>query len=180
MKKIITILAVIAMFGFQGCEGPEGPPGQDGADGLIAEVFELRNVNFVNNPNDNPDLGYYIFGELNPVLFDGDVVLIYRKAAEFGAATPVWQSIPRTLFLEEGELDYDFDFSKGDYYIYAGGTYDVSSTPEFLNNQTFRIVIIPGPDQVTSKSSSKKVDLSNYNEVIKAYNIDDSKVKVLN
>jgi hypothetical protein len=43
---------------------------------------------------------------------------------------------PRTLFLTEGELDYDFDFSE-DFTIYAGGTYDLSATPQYIDNQTF-------------------------------------------
>ena len=46
----------------------------------------------------------------------------------------------------------------------------------FRINQVFRIVIVPG---FFGKSASNTVDLNDYNAVIKAYNIDDSKVKVL-
>jgi len=169
------------MFGFQACEGPEGPPGQDGQDGLISEVFELRNVSFLHDSNSPFTTGYTIYRNLNPVLFNGDVILIYRLSDMIDSNTPVWQQIPRTLFLNEGELDYDFDFSKEDFTIYAGGTYDLRTTSNFINNQTFRIVIVPGPSEVgvTSRNSQKKVDYSDYNAVIKAYNIDDSNVKVL-
>lgn len=173
MKKIITLLAVIGMFGFQGCTGPEGPPGipgQDGQDGLIAEVFELKNVNFVNDPADSPDQGYYIYRKLDPKIFDSDQILIYRMAGTIDANTPIWQSIPRTLFLSQGELDYDFDFSKEDFTIYAGGTYNLSLTPQYLNNQTFRIVIIPG-------YFSKTVDKNNYYAVVKALNITENQVQ---
>ncbi|PKB15639.1 collagen-like protein [Flavobacterium sp. 5] len=185
MKKIILLLAVFGIVTFSSCEGPEGPPGQDGFDGqdgqkgepgFVSEVFELRNINFSLDPNN----GYIIYQKLNPVLYNGDVLLIYRLAGTIDSATPIWQQIPRTLFLTQGELDYDFDFSKEDFTIYAGGTYNLSTTPSYINNQTFRIVIVPGPATVTGKSASTKVDLSDYNAVIKAYNIDDSKVKVLN
>jgi len=181
MKKILTLFAVIGLIAFSSCEGPEGPPGVPGQDGskgepgFVSEVFELQNINFGHNNTD----GYNIYQKLNPVIYDSDVILIYRLSGLINSTTPIWQQIPRTLYTSKGELDYDFDFSKSDFTIYAGGNYDLSLTPEFLNNQTFRIVIIPGAFSNTGKSVSKP-DFSDYNEVIKAYNIDDSNVKKLN
>lgn len=168
------------MFGFQGCEGPEGPPGVPGEDGLIAEVFELRNVNFSHDNTASNTTGYTIYRTFNTVLFNGDVVLIYRLSDTTLSGAPVWQQIPRTLFLSQGELDYDFDFSKEDFTIYAAGTYNLSLTPGYITSQTFRIVIVPGPSNVTSKNISKKVDYSDYHTVIKTYGIDDSNVEILN
>jgi len=180
MKKLITLLGIIGLVIFTSCEGPEGPPGldgQDGQDGLISEVYDLKNVNFGKiNVNE-----YSIYKTLNPLLFDGDVILVYRLAGTIDASTPIWEQIPRTFYLSQGNLNYDFDFSKEDFTIYASGNYDLSLTPSYINNQTFRIVIVPGNDPIvmTAKSSQKKVDFSDYNAVIKAYNIDDSNVKVL-
>ena len=126
-------------------------------------VIDVKNVNFqlIN--------GQYTIERtfLNP-LFDSDVVLIYRQDGT-EAGNPVWQLIPRTLFLAGNqELDYDFDFTKNKVYIYAGGTYDLATTPQFINNQTFRVVIVPA----TFKNSN--IDYNDYNAVIKAFNIDDS------
>ena len=74
------------------------------------------------------------------------------------------------------ELDYDYDFSRIDFTIFAVGNYDISTSPELLNNQTFRVVIIPG--NFANKSSNiKEMD---YDTLIAKYNIDDSKVKVMN
>lgn len=176
MKKILTLFAVVGLFAFTGCEGPEGLPGPEGPqgpEGPVAEVFELQNVNFSYNATD----GYNIYRTLNPVIFNSDVVLIYRLAGTINPTTPIWQQIPRTLYTSKGELDYDFDFSKQDFTIYAGGNYDLSLTPEFLNGQTFRIVIVPG---AFSSKSVNKVDYSDYNAVIAKYNIDDTNVKKLN
>jgi hypothetical protein len=174
MKKIFLLLAVVGMTALQSCEGPEGIPGRDGNDGysVESEVFELKNINFAYNATD----GYNIYQTLNPQILASDVILIYRLAGTINASTPIWQSIPRTLFLTQGELDYDFDFSKQDFTIYAGGTYDLALTPSYIQNQTFRIVIIPG----YFSGRVKAVDTNDYNAVIKAYNIDDSKVKILN
>ena len=71
-------------------------------------------------------------------------------------------------------MDYDFDFSKEDFTIYAGGTYDLSLTPSYITNQTFRIVIVPG--YFSNKMSNKNFDYSNYNAVVKAFNIDENKI----
>lgn len=177
MKKILTLFAVVGLIVFSSCEGPEGPegpPGYDGKDAVMAEVFELNNVNFSFNATD----GYNIYRTLNPVLVQSDVILIYRLTGTINSTTPVWQQIPRTLYTSKGELDYDFDFSKQDFTIYAGGNYDLALTPEFLNNQTFRIVIVQGEFSTTGKSAAKP-DYSDYNAVIKKYNIDDTNVKQL-
>ncbi|RZK10055.1 MAG: hypothetical protein EOO46_11910 [Flavobacterium sp.] len=175
MKRIFLLLAVVAMTALQSCEGDQGPVGPQGPQGpgdgdTISEVFELQNVNFQLNANNE----YTIYRELNPVIFDSDNILIYRMTGTIDAQTPIWQLIPRTLFLNEGELDYDFDFSMEDFTIYAGGTYNLATTPQFINNQTFRIVIVPG------YFSRGGVNLEDYNAVIKAYGIDDSNVKILN
>lgn len=168
MKKITLILAFIGMITLQGCSNDD-----DVDRDTISEVFELKNVNFGFDPQD----GYKIYRPLNPQIFASDVILIYRLSGTIDSNTPIWRSIPRTLYLPQGELDYDFDFTKEDFTIYAGGTYDLSTTPSYLANQTFRIVIVPG--YFSDKMAAKKVDYNDYNAVIKAFNIDDSKVKVL-
>ena len=169
MKKLALILAFVGLISLQSCT--EDTPVVD--NDTISEVFELRNVNFGFTPVD----GYTIYQTFNPQIFPSDVVLIYRLSGTINSSTPIWQQIPRTLFLPEGELDYDFDFSKQDFTIYAGGTYDLATTPSYINNETFRIVIVPG---YFSNKGSKAIDYSDYNAVIKAYSINDSNVKLLN
>ena len=168
MKRIFLLLAVIGITTLSSCDGDTGPQGPPGPE---SEVFELQNVNFQLNQNNE----YTIFQQLNPVIFDSDNILIYRMAGTINPQTPIWQLIPRTLFLDEGELDYDFDFSAVDFTIYAGGTYNLALTPQFIQNQTFRIVIVPG---YFSKGTS--IDYNDYDAVIKAFNINDSNITVLN
>ena len=174
MKKISTFLAIIGIVLLSSCSGPQGPPGYDGLDGLngqdglISEVFELKNVNFAYNATD----GYTIYRALNPQIFASDVVLIYRMSGTVDASTPIWQLIPRTLFLPQGELDYDFDFSRKDFTIYAGGNYDLNLTPSYIKNQTFRIVIVPG-------SFSSTLNKSSYSDVMAALNLKESQVKLI-
>ena len=170
MKKILTLFAVVGMMAFSSCSNDD-----DVDNNTISEVFQISNVNFDFNNVD----GYNISRELDPLLYDEDVILIYRQIGFIsGSNAPIWQLIPRTIYLQQGELDYDYDFSNEHFIIYARGTYDLELTPQYLDNQTFRIVIVPGSPSGTAKSVNKP-DYSDYNAVIAKYGIDDSKVKEL-
>lgn len=169
MKKITFVLAFIGMITLQGCTKTEVVNNT-----VLSKVYELRNVNFALNANS----GYTIYQTLNPQISLSDVILIYRLSGTINPSTPIWQQIPRTLYLTQGELDYDFDFSKEDFTIYAGGTYDLSLTPSYLNNQTFRLVIIPG--YASNKQAAKNIDYSDYDAVINAYHLYNAEIKILN
>ena len=171
MKRITLVLAFIGMITLNSCTVNEDNGNYVDND-TISEVFELRNINFSFDGGNS----YSIYRTLNPQIYASDVVLIYRMSDLIDSNTPVWQLIPRTLYLQQGELDYDFDFSKEDFTIYAGGTYDLALTPSYINNETFRIVIVPA---YLSNKGASKVDFSDYNAVIKAYNIDESKIKIM-
>jgi hypothetical protein len=171
MKRITLILAFIGMITLQSCVREEVVVNDQDT---ISEVFELKNVDMIFN---NSTGGYFIYRELNPQIFPSDVILIYRMSDLINSTTPVWQLIPRTLYLNGGdELDYDFDFSRLDFTIYASGNYDLFNTPEYIFNQTYRIVIVPG---FFSPRSSSTIDYNNYDEVIEHYNINDKNIKQL-
>ena len=168
MKKITIFFAIIGMIILNACQRNEiiEAPQQD--NDTIAEVFELKGVNFILNGTQ-----YEIYRVLNPNIFASDNILIYRLSGTVNPTTPIWQLIPRTLFLPpQGELDYDFDFSKEDFTIYANGNYNLNLTPTYINNQTFRIVVIPG----SFRNRMKPVDFSDYHAVLKRYNISDKKL----
>lgn len=171
MKKIVLLVAMVTISILFSCSGPEGMRGKDGYS-AESQVFELQNINF----GFNATAGYTIYQTLSPNILNSDTILIYRLSGTINPSTPIWQLIPRTLFLTQGELDYDFDFSKQDFTIYAGGTYNLALTPSYIQNQTFRIVVVPG----YFSNKGKKLDTDNYQTVIKTLNIDDSKVVILN
>jgi len=171
MRRITLILAFIGMITLQSCVREEVVVNDQDT---ISEVFELKNVDMIFN---NSTGGYFIYRELNPQIFPSDVILIYRMSDLINSTTPVWQLIPRTLYLNGGdELDYDFDFSRLDFTIYASGNYDLFNTPEYIFNQTYRIVIVRG---FFSPRSSSTIDYNNYDEVIEHYNINDKNIKQL-
>ena len=172
--KITFILAFIGMVTLHSCTVNENDHNPPVDNDTISEVFELKNVNFGVDGNNQ----YSIYRKLTPPIYASDVILIYRLSGTIDNNTPIWQPIPRTIYLNQGELDYDFDFSKEDFTIYAGGTYNLTLTPSYLSNQTFRIVIVPGA--FSNKSASSASLSMDYESVIKRYNINESAIQQLN
>ena len=174
MKRIITLFAIIGLLAFSGCEGPEGIPGQDG---LTADAFEIKNVNLGRVTDNQYSISSTFLYEIGGDLFNDETILVYRLTGTINSTTPIWQLIPRTIYHDDGnELDYDYDFSREDFTIYADGTYNLSETPEFIYNQTLRIVIIPG---YFSNRSAQQVDFNDYDAVIQAYGINPNNIKSL-
>lgn len=168
MKRIFLLLAIVGMTAFTGCSNEDDRVDND----TIAEVYEIRNVNFLNDGT-----GFYgIVSDLTPQIYNSDMVLVYRRSGSFNG-TPIWQSIPQTIYFDNGEeLDYNFDFTVNDVSIFLNYTDTSVLTPEFISNQLFRVVIIPG---YLSNRGGAVVDLTDYNAVIEAYGLDDSHVEIL-
>lgn len=172
MKKYFTLMlmAIFSVAAVSCTDRNDDVIAQD--NDTYSVVLDINNVSFANTGD-----GYNIKRSFTKPLVSSDVVLIYRRANPNANTNDpiVWQSIPRTLYLTNGELDYDFDFTVNDIMIYANGNYDISTTPAYLTNQTFRVVLVPA--SVGGKNAN--VDYSDYNSVIKYFKIDDSQVKTL-
>ncbi len=169
MRRIILLLLVVSATSFIGCAGPEGPRGETGFSAESA-VLEYQHVDLTLDQNGD----YTFYRQINTNLEDSFV--IYRLSGVIDSQTPIWQPIPRTLYLDNGnEFDYDYDFSRIDFTIYAGGNYNIATTPNLLNNQTFRVVIIPG----SFANRSANLAGMDYNSLISKYSIDDSKIKMM-
>ncbi|WP_143756514.1 hypothetical protein [Chryseobacterium sp. RU37D] len=105
-----------------------------------------------------------------------DVVLVYRRDVANGNA---WQLLPKTYYLTGGRvLDYNALFSSQNVEIYTEANFNQSTMTSseantYLNNQTFRVVLVPASSAKTS------VDYNDYHAVVKYYNLDESKVKTI-
>jgi len=105
-----------------------------------------------------------------------DVVLVYRKAGN------AWQQVPYTWYLDAAtspsarKFDYNFVFDSQNVQIRIdNANFNLSSMSStevgnYLSNQTFRIVLVP------ASAGKASVDYSDYNAVVKYYNLDESKV----
>lgn len=168
MKKLIPFL-VMAFFGMVmlSCSTDDDTVYVDYDTYPI--VYDLRNVNF-----ENVGGSYQIARSFNSPMYETDMLLMYMQVGTTNNNSPIWQQIPITFYLNDGhEVDYNYDFSRYDFVIYAGGTFDLYNT-NYVINQSFRVLLVPA-----SYGKSTEVDYSDYNSVVQYYNIDDSQPTVL-
>jgi hypothetical protein len=79
--------------------------------------------------------------------------------------------------LTQGELDYNFDFTRNDINIFLDSNFDLTTlSPAWAQDQVFRVVIIPG---YLTNRNSKAIDFNDYNAVVKAFNINENQIKTL-
>lgn len=115
-----------------------------------------------------------------------DVVLVYRRVGD------AWQQIPKTVYVDPStstsprRFEYNFVFSNKAVQVrienqnFNLSTLTADQANDFLNNQTFRVVLVPADPLKKNAKSSNSVDLSDYNAVVKYYNLDESKIKTIN
>jgi hypothetical protein len=164
MKKITLVLAFIGMITLQSCTVNE-----DNGNGIdndtIGEVFEYTNVNFLPN-------SYTVVLNFPHTIYSSDMVLVYRLSDVF-QGEDVWKLLPETYYFNDGTLDfrYDYNFTRFDAEVYMEG-YDLGGLSSGVRlNQVLRVVVIPA-----AFGKNSNIDYSDYNSVINAYNIDESKI----
>lgn len=167
MKRIFLLLTVVAMTALTGCSEDDRVDND-----TIAEVFEINQNTTFTAAN-----SYKINYTLNPPIYNSDMILVYRLSGSNGN-NDVWEALPQTYYFNGGadDLLYTFDFSVNDLNIYVDSSFPAEEAPAFSVNQVFRVVIIPG---YLSNRGENSVDLSDYNAVIKAYNLNQSNIKTL-
>ena len=171
MKKIFLLLSVVSLFTLSSCVDDDPDVVYNNTDNYFeAEVFEVNQATFSFDAN----TGYYTsLYELNPALYPADMILVYRLK-DVVNGSDVWEMIPKTLYYDNGDyVEFDFDFTRNDIVFYMGANYDLGTDPNFLQNQVFRVVIIPGYD------NSARIDLTDYNNVIREFKVDESNIKTL-
>jgi len=171
MKKIFLFAVIAVSSILSSCEGPEGPRGATGYSAEAA-VYEIDHVNFTSTGN------YGIFVDFSSPILSSDHVLVYRLAG-VDQNEDVWNILPKQYFRTDGTLDfeYDYDFTRNDVNILLRGNDLGGLTDQYRLDQVFRIVVIPG--QFANKKS-QRVDFNDYKAVIKAFSIDENKMKSLN
>jgi hypothetical protein len=165
MKKIITLLAIVGMFSLQSCTVNDNPAVVD--NDTISEVFEVtKSFDLANN--------YTATVSLFPAIYSSDVVLVYHLYGVVNGED-VWRLMPQTYYMSDGgALDYNFDFTVNRVKIFLGADFNLSTlSSSWTQNQTFRIVIVPG-------SFSTSINKNNYSEVISALNLNESQVQKIN
>lgn len=177
MKKIMLMFVLLSSAFFYGCEGPAGPigpEGQPGAPGPESIVFDIQgNLNAANEYS-----LYYEFPQSVEV-FESDAVLIYRlwgqQEIPGDAPADVWRLMPVTAFVNDGFIQYSFDHTFMDLSVFLDGNVPLANLGgNWLNNQVFRVVIIPG--YFTNAGRTSLDEFKDYNEVKKQFDLKDENV----
>jgi len=170
MKKVTIILAFIGMITLQSCSNDNGNSQPIVDNDTISEVFEYGNVNFTTGNGFSQILTY------PHQIYTSDMVLVYRLSGIF-QGEDIWKLQPETFFFNDGTLDfeYNFDFTRFDTNVYMDGFDLANVSTSYRLGQVFRVVIVPGYFG-NRKSNANKVNFNDYNAVIKAFNIDETKI----
>jgi len=175
MKKILPfiLLAGIGFLSFS-CDNKDDVVVQNTVNAQMKDVTGTFNSN--NNFAFKQDIA----------IQNTDVVLVYRNDGG------VWQQIPKTVVLgnvagmpTNRVFEYNFVFDtktvqirveNENFDLTTGTTSEEKSN--WLNSQRFRIVLVPAVsgNNLKSANATPPVDYSDYNAVVKYYNLNDSNV----
>lgn len=177
MKKIsILSLAIVAMmFSLSSCVGRDGRDGIDGRDGQDANVYSMS-INVTQNDWDFLTSGSWRLvltsNSITQSIVDHGVVLVYMEDPDPSYYS--WKLIPLTYYYTDesttGETLYLSASIEMSYYLNGLDIYWTESDFFGGNNpgsRTFRVVLIEG----TAIAKGAPVDFSDYEEVVKAYNL---------
>ncbi len=178
MKKFSLVFAAFLTLFLISCEGPIGPPGFDGFDGRDG-LDGQDGVNILGTVIDiegtfRADMDYIIDYEFPNTIevFETDVVLVYLLWSQTedgnGDLVDIWRLMPQTRILDQGLLQYNFDYTFFDVTMFLEADFDLTTLPAGdTDNQVFRVAILPA-ESLSGKSS---LDRSNINEVMQSLGV---------
>ena len=178
MKKLVLVFGLIVSLILASCEGPSGPPGPPGFDGqdgvnILGQVYDIQD-------SFTPGNGYSIFSEFavdapSVEVFETDVVLVYILWEQLDDPTgpiDVWRLLPQTRLVEEGILQYNYDFTFENVAIFLETDFDPALLlPGDTDNQIFRIAILPADG-----AGKTSLDTSNMEEVLDYLGVEPSEI----
>lgn len=185
MRKINLLLGAFLAIFFISCEGPQGPPGLDGFDGfdgadgedginILGKVVDIEGSFTLEND-------YSIFYEFPQSIevFETDVVLVYilwdQTEDDNGEPVDIWRLMPQTRILDQGLLQYNYDYTFFDVNIFLESDFDLETLqPGDTDNQVFRIAVLP------AESTTGKLDTSNITSVMAHIGVNEDDVQKIN
>ncbi|MEX0882530.1 MAG: hypothetical protein WDZ72_03560 [Cyclobacteriaceae bacterium] len=165
MKKILLLVLMSGIMLFPACEGPEGPqgpPGQDGLDGEDGEDgIELLNLVFEGQVNFTEENDFVIGSQLE--ISPGANLLVFLEVGQ-AEGNSVWRLLPQNFYPFEGAmLTYNYQYTATVFIVFMEGNFDLTELdPEWTENQTLRIVVLPG----FMIEENSRLDLNNYEAVM--------------
>jgi len=89
-----------------------------------------------------------------------------------GEAVDIWRLMPQTRIIDQGLLQYNYDYTFFDVNIFLESDFDLSLlSVGDTDNQVFRIAILP------AESTTGKLDTSNINSVMSHLGISENDIQ---
>ncbi len=174
MKTITSLFLILALAVFSSCEGPTGPAGLDGENGkdgtsLLGSVFQVDGSFTTANK-------FTLFSAFpsNLKVNDTDIVMVYIRwdqVEEGGEILNLWRALPQTAIMEDGLIQYNFDYTMASVEIFLTATVNELSS-EWTDNQVFRVAVLPA-EVVLNKS----IDINSLNSVMKSLEVNPNTIK---
>jgi hypothetical protein len=176
-KALFTgFLALIFSAFTVSCEGPQGPPGLNGLDGvnILGSVFEVQGTF---TPANEFSLLFEFPNTLE--VFETDVVLVYLlwdvTSDGNGQDVDIWRLLPQTRIVDQGLLQYNYDFTFFDVNIFLETDFDPALLlPGDTDNQVFRVAVLPA-DII----ASSRVDVNEFNQVMSLIGASEADVQTI-
>ncbi len=187
MKKISTLilcaffaLASCTSDSVQGPPGPQGPEGPSGVGGFIGTAIDVTG----DFTAENSYTLSLIFDEVDLEVFESDAVLVYVKVGNGGndangVPIEIFRALPQTYLQENKTIQYNFDFTFEDVFIFLDGINSngtlldfAALDSEFRLDQKFRVIVLPA----AFAQNREQLDLTNMKAVMKELNITEANV----
>jgi len=189
MRKISTLI-ICAFFALASCtsdsvQGPPGPPGPEGPSGVNGFIGTA--IDLTGDFTEANDYTLSLFFNVEGIeVFESDAVLVYVKVGDGqivdGEPVDIFRALPQTYFQGDKTIQYNFDFTFEDVFIFLDGINSngtqldfAALDSDFRLNQKFRIIVLPA----AFAQSRQQLELTDMNAVMKALNIKEADVKTL-
>jgi hypothetical protein len=157
LQSSLVLFFIISLFGCKGDTGPTGPTGNANVRSIQVVVYDVFWT--------DASTGVIYYNE-NTKLITSDIashgtVLVYYLLNNGG-----WAPLPNG-FVNDNEQTYGVNF------VYTTGLVEFIESSSTISNdglkitQTFKVVVVDGT------ASLAKIDVQNYEEVKKAFNLED-------
>jgi len=155
IRNLMGLVVLVTAMLLSSCEGPVGPPGEDG-ETIIGTVFDIQG-----NFNADNDYTLYTTYPSNLIVYDSDVVLVYILW-EVADGMDVWRLCPQTVVLDNGVIQYNYDYTYSDVQIYLEFTIPENELlSSETDNQVFRIAVLPA-----DFAADKSIDINDFSSLM--------------
>lgn len=171
---LLALTSVLSGCYVEEIPGPQGLPGFDGRDGLdgldgAPGTGLMYEVEFDLTASNDWQSLYTFPPQDQDKIYREDVVLVYLleeyvEPEDGSDPYDVWRLMPISEFSDDGQLQFNYDFSVYDVNIFLQASFPLDAAIDVFENLVARIVVVPAAQSVNARTS-ESVDYEDYEAV---------------